>query len=94
MRAADVGCVLAHEGPVEAPLQDPGFGGASGLLATVEDPTFGEIPRLTPLASLSRTPGVVGPAPALGQHTDAVLAELGQSAEEVAALRSHGVLAG
>jgi crotonobetainyl-CoA:carnitine CoA-transferase CaiB-like acyl-CoA transferase len=94
LRAADVGCVEAHEGPVEAPLQSADFGGASGLLAPVEDPTFGPIPRLTPLAALSRTPGVVGPAPSLGQHTDSVLAELGYPAEEVARLRARGVLAG
>jgi crotonobetainyl-CoA:carnitine CoA-transferase CaiB-like acyl-CoA transferase len=92
--AADVGCVVAHEGPVEAPLQSPDFGGASGLLATVEDPTFGEIPRLAPLAVLSRTPGVVGPAPSLGQHTDAVLAELGYAPQRIAELRAGGVLAG
>jgi crotonobetainyl-CoA:carnitine CoA-transferase CaiB-like acyl-CoA transferase len=94
LRAADVGCVLAHEGPVEAPLQRADFGGASGLLATVEDPTFGEIPRLTPLVALSRTPGVVGPAPGLGEHTDAVLAELGHPPEEIARLRADGVLTG
>jgi crotonobetainyl-CoA:carnitine CoA-transferase CaiB-like acyl-CoA transferase len=91
--AADVGCVRADEGPVEAPLQSAEFGGASGMLAMVTDPTFGEIPRLTPLASLSRTPGVVGPAPSLGQHTDAVLAEVGHTPEQIADLRARGVVA-
>jgi crotonobetainyl-CoA:carnitine CoA-transferase CaiB-like acyl-CoA transferase len=94
LRAADVGCVVAYEGPVEAQLQSADFGGAAGLLASVEDPTFGEIPRLTPLATLSRTPGSVGPAPSLGQHTDGVLGELGYRTEEIAALRARGILAG
>jgi crotonobetainyl-CoA:carnitine CoA-transferase CaiB-like acyl-CoA transferase len=92
--AADVGCVVAGDGPVEAPLQSLEFGGASGLLATVEDPTFGAIPRLTPLVGLSRTPGTVGPAPSLGQHTDQVLGELGYAAADITGLRARGVVAG
>jgi alpha-methylacyl-CoA racemase len=41
-----------------------------------------------PAPRLSRTPGSPGPAfPALGQHTDEILSELGLSGEEVAALR-------
>ena len=38
--------------------------------------------------SLSRTPSkLVAPPPALGEHTDAVLKELGFSAKDIAALR-------
>ena len=33
------------------------------------------------------------PAPALGEHTDAVLTELGYSAEEIAAMKAEGVSA-
>jgi itaconate CoA-transferase len=32
------------------------------------------------------------PAPALGEHTDAVLAEVGVSAGEIAGLRERGVV--
>ncbi len=43
---------------------------------------------------LSETPGrVAGPGPMLGEHTDAVLAELGFSRQEIAQLRSEGVVA-
>jgi alpha-methylacyl-CoA racemase len=44
---------------------------------------------------LSRTPGgVQGPGPALGEHTDEVLAALGYSDDEVEALKDSGAVAG
>jgi alpha-methylacyl-CoA racemase len=45
---------------------------------------------------LSRTPGdpTRGPGPALGDHTEEVLAEAGFSAEEIAALTESGAIAG
>jgi alpha-methylacyl-CoA racemase len=45
---------------------------------------------------LSRTPGDPNrlPGPALGEHTDEVLAALGYGAEEIAALREQGAVAG
>jgi crotonobetainyl-CoA:carnitine CoA-transferase CaiB-like acyl-CoA transferase len=45
---------------------------------------------------LSRTPGdpVRGPGPALGEHTDDVLAEAGYGAAEIAALHESGAVAG
>jgi formyl-CoA transferase len=46
-----------------------------------------------PAAKLSRTPTRVrSAAPALGAHTDEVLAELGVEAAQRAALRERGVL--
>jgi crotonobetainyl-CoA:carnitine CoA-transferase CaiB-like acyl-CoA transferase len=42
---------------------------------------------------LSDTPGSVRTAPpTLGQHTDAVLGELGRDRRDGAALRGHGVI--
>lgn len=56
-----------------------------------KDGTPVKLPAVTP--KLSETPGRtrwIGPA--LGEHTDEVLASLGYSAEQIAALRSQGVL--
>jgi crotonobetainyl-CoA:carnitine CoA-transferase CaiB-like acyl-CoA transferase len=44
---------------------------------------------------LSRTPGApAGPGPALGEHTEQVLASLGYSPEEIAELLESGSAAG
>ena len=45
---------------------------------------------------LDRTPGdpARAPGPALGEHTDEVLAALGYDAEEIAALKASGAVAG
>jgi formyl-CoA transferase len=32
------------------------------------------------------------PVPAVGEHTDAILAELGRSGDDIAALRADGVV--
>jgi crotonobetainyl-CoA:carnitine CoA-transferase CaiB-like acyl-CoA transferase len=44
---------------------------------------------------MSRTPGgVQGPGPALGEHTDEVLAAAGYSTDEIEALKESGAVAG
>ncbi|MBX9391280.1 CaiB/BaiF CoA transferase family protein [Streptomonospora nanhaiensis] len=62
---------------------------ARGRWYEVDTPA-GRVPALAP-------PGVAGaprmdPVPALGEHTDAILGELGLPAEEVADLRAEGVV--
>ncbi|HZV65622.1 MAG TPA: CoA transferase, partial [Telluria sp.] len=55
------------------------------------DGTPVKLPAISP--KLSATPGLTKwLGPALGEHTDAVLGELGYSAAQIAALRSDGVL--
>ncbi len=50
-------------------------------------------PITGPAAKLSRTPQRVrSPAPALGAHTEAILGELGLSADELTRLRERGVI--
>jgi crotonobetainyl-CoA:carnitine CoA-transferase CaiB-like acyl-CoA transferase len=64
------------------------------MVVDVEHPRHGTLPTLgTPLKIDGAPAPPVTAAPALGQHTDAVLSEwLGFSAERVAALRRDGVV--
>lgn len=69
---------------------------ARGLAVTLPRDAGDGIASITGVASplrLSATPPVLRHAPpALGQHTDEVLAEFGLDAEKIAALRAGGVL--
>ncbi len=52
----------------------------------------GVVPALRPPAGLDGVEPRMDPVPALGQHTDAVLGELGYSAETIAGLRAEGAV--
>ena len=52
----------------------------------------GPLPALLPPGSWDLSPPRMDAVPALGQHTDALLAELGQSAVQIAALRVAGAI--
>jgi crotonobetainyl-CoA:carnitine CoA-transferase CaiB-like acyl-CoA transferase len=90
--ANDIGCVVAHDEPPEAVLQSQEFGGAHGLLVQVEHPTFGEHDRLVPLIECSRSATIAEPGVLNGQHTDAILAELGYDASAIADLRERKIV--
>ncbi|HET6950060.1 MAG TPA: CoA transferase [Acidimicrobiales bacterium] len=90
--ANDVGCVVAHDEPPEAVLQSQEFGVAHGLLVRVEHPTFGEHDRLVPLVGCSRSATIAEPGVLNGQHTDAILAELGYDAATIADLRERKII--
>lgn len=83
---------LAHLDACVEPVLDPLPAALRTADATMEQPS-GDA-RLRTLANplrLSETPASVrAPAPRLGEHTAAVLAELGYAAEEIAALRGEG----
>jgi len=74
-------------------LEDPQYQAREAIVAT-EHPVFGTVKMQNAFPKLSRTPGRVRwPGPALGQHTDEVLAaKLGAPAERLAELRSRGVI--
>ncbi|MEW1867157.1 CaiB/BaiF CoA-transferase family protein [Streptomyces caelestis] len=52
----------------------------------------GTVEALLPPAGLAGLPARMGPVPAVGEHTEAILTELGRSPGEIAALRADGVV--
>ena len=64
---------------------------ARGRWTRVES-AAGSVPALLPPAASDSFAYRMDAIPALGQHTDAVLGELGYSAHEIAALRKQGAI--
>jgi len=66
---------------------------ARGMRASVAHPELGEMPQIGLPYKLSGTPASIRTAPPmLGEHSDAVLGELGYSPGDIATLRSEGVI--
>ncbi len=65
-----------------------------GIARPIHHPTLGEIKVVGQPINLSANPqpAALGPTPDLGQHTDAILTELGYSAGAIADLRARGVV--
>jgi len=74
-------------------LEDPQFA-AREAIVSVEHPVFGPVRMQNAFPKLSKTPGQVRwPGPALGEHTDAVLAaRCACTPERLAELRAKGVI--
>lgn len=90
MRAAGVpaGSVRAVGEALEAPEIR-----YRGMVRKVAHPTAGTLPMVASPVKLSGTPTAdLHPAPLLGQHTDAILAEAGYGTDEIVALREKGVI--
>ncbi|HET8673596.1 MAG TPA: CaiB/BaiF CoA-transferase family protein [Thermoleophilaceae bacterium] len=68
---------------------------ARDMLVELDQPGAGVVKQLGVPVKLSRTPGSVDkPGPALGEHTDEVLAKLGYGPEDIEALKESGAVAG
>ena len=66
---------------------------ANDLQVTVEHPLAGTVKMAGPPLQMSETPlAVQGPPPALGQHSDDILAAIGYTPERIASLREAGVI--
>ena len=64
-----------------------------GIAQPVKHPTLGEIELVGQAVTLSRTPSRLETAsPDQGEHTDAILGELGYSAGDITRLREQGVV--
>jgi crotonobetainyl-CoA:carnitine CoA-transferase CaiB-like acyl-CoA transferase len=91
--AADVGCVRADApAPGEFFARDEHLIG-NGFAPRIRHARFGELRRWGPLVTCAGGAEAYGPGALAGEHTDALLAELGRSAEEIAHLRQIGVVA-
>jgi len=67
---------------------------ASGMILEDRHPRAGAFRTLGPAVTFAATPGTLRtPAPALGEHTDAGLGELGLGPDEIGALRAAGIAA-
>jgi crotonobetainyl-CoA:carnitine CoA-transferase CaiB-like acyl-CoA transferase len=64
----------------------------NGFTAVVDHPLFGTHLRHGPVVTMSATPGTPGPACLVGQHTRAILAELGYSDEQVSDLHARSIV--
>ena len=90
LRESGVPCGAVRD--VAEVLADPQLE-ARRMIEAVEHATLGAMKVLGIPVKLSDTPGAVWSAPpTLGQHTDAVLAELGVNVGEVHALRHNGIV--
>ena len=78
------------------PVRGLGEALADAPLSEVEQPgAAAPVRLLAPPVEFGRTPGDgTRPGPALGEHTDAVLAGLGYGPDEIAALHAAGAVAG
>jgi crotonobetainyl-CoA:carnitine CoA-transferase CaiB-like acyl-CoA transferase len=67
---------------------------ALGLIVEQHHPRAGRFRTLAPAILFEKTPGEIRtPAPALGEHSEAVLTEAGVEADEIKHLREMGVIA-
>jgi formyl-CoA transferase len=67
---------------------------ARNMVRELAHPTAGRVPALGNPVKMSLTPPALETAaPALGQHTDAVLRELGYTEAEIATLRAQAIVA-
>src|SRR5437773_1446074 len=63
------------------------------MVVDIQHPTLGNVRQVGVAIKLSETPGSIrSAAPTSGQHTDAVLKDLGFGADEIGALRGKGVI--
>lgn len=56
------------------------------------DSPSGPLPALLPPAVISGIDPVMNPVPALGQHTDSILAEMGYTSQQIVRLRQKNIL--
>jgi crotonobetainyl-CoA:carnitine CoA-transferase CaiB-like acyl-CoA transferase len=91
LTARDVGCVAVAQENAEWRMQDDEFYQA-GYAVDAVSPIFDEHRRPAPLVRFSRSATKADAGCRLGQHTDALLRELGYDDERIADLRKRAVV--
>ena len=81
--------------PVESRLMgDDGIGARAGMVVRVEHPVIGEHTRMTNPVRFSRSVTKAEAGCTTGQHTDAVLREIGLDDARIADLRAREIVGG
>jgi crotonobetainyl-CoA:carnitine CoA-transferase CaiB-like acyl-CoA transferase len=93
LRNRDIACVEVARGPVEANYLDDGsVGQLSGFVAECQHSTLDAIPRLAPLVRFSRSRTEARDPCAIGEHTEAILAELSYDNAAIEDLCRRGIV--
>lgn len=91
LTAQDIGCVAVAQESAEWQMQTDEFHHA-GYTVTAVSPVFDEHRRLAPLNYFSRSAVKADAGCTLGQHTDALLREIGYDDDRIAGLRDRRVV--
>ena len=92
LTAAGIGCVRA-DGPLPGPFwYTDEHVRVNGYTARVVHGEHSDYARHGPVVRLFDAPPRLGPAPMAGEHTEAILRELGYDAAAIARLRGEGVV--
>lgn len=89
---SDVGCVEATTSTAGEFFSSDEQMVANGFNLMATHPLWGEYQRWGPLVRFEGTPGKYGPGVLAGENTDAILAQLGYGDDEVASLRTAGIV--
>lgn len=82
---------VAPVNDLESIFDDPHLR-STGFFRTEHHPTEGDLLAMPPLARIGPDEAELKPAPNLGQHTDAILAELGFTEDDIGQLERNGVV--
>ena len=92
MCAAGVGCVVADDMSHFAFLYRDPQARAIAMMTPVEHPSIGTYWRYAPVITLSDTPSRAPSFCELGEHTRAILTEMGYDGDEIDQLHDDGVV--
>ena len=92
LTSADVACVKAEDRGMYYFYNEDEHVRENGFITEVEAARLGKFWRYSPLLSFSRTSGKAGPGVLKGEHTQAILSELGYGEEAIRDLKDRGVV--